>query len=125
MHLFYYIKSYFDYFCQMNQQQLIMSKTKKYIIGCISTILICGGIAIGGLYYLFMYPQFHPENKAYIYIDNNDNIDSVYNKISHTGKTYIRVNMQSTPKRMCTMFLADYIEDTKNLPISLLEVFAH
>lgn len=70
----------------MNQQQLIMSKTKKYIIGAISTILICGGIAIGGLYYLFMYPQFHPEKKVYIYIDNNDNIDSVYNKVSHTGK---------------------------------------
>lgn len=57
-----------------------MKKQKILIISLIIIALI-GVIAGGTGYYLFLSPQFNIDKTTYIYIDNNDNIDSVYNKI--------------------------------------------
>lgn len=63
-----------------------MTKTKKYIIGITSTLFICTLLFVGFLYYLFLHPQFYPDKKTHIYIDKDDNIDSVYHKVAYNGK---------------------------------------
>ena len=59
-------------------------KTKKIILW----ILIVAGLGMacaGTLAYLWFGPQFHPEKTAYLYIDRDDTIDSIYNKVERTG----------------------------------------
>lgn len=63
-----------------------MRKKTKYIISILSILFIIGIIASGFIYYLLLYPQFHPATKVYVYIDKDDNIDSVYNKVYNDGK---------------------------------------
>lgn len=62
-----------------------MNKTLRIFLICLCAGLIIG-LAIGGTacYYL-LFPQFHPEKKAYIYIDRDDTIDSVYDKVKAAG----------------------------------------
>lgn len=57
---------------------------KVFFITLIIGVVI--GIAGGGIaYYYLMYPHFHPEKTAYIFIDENDDIDSVYYKLTEQG----------------------------------------
>lgn len=60
------------------------SRRKIFLIClCIGIVI---GLAIGGAgYYYLLSPQFHPEKKVYIYIDRDDTIDSIYNKVKANG----------------------------------------
>ena len=62
-----------------------MGKTTKIILTSIFIVLILGAGVAGIAYYFMLYPQFHPTKASYIYIDRDDNIDSVYNKIKTEG----------------------------------------
>lgn len=63
-----------------------MSRKKtRVIIGTLAVLIIIGLIVAGGIYYLLLSPQFHPKEITYIYIDNDDQIDSVYQKIKDQG----------------------------------------
>ncbi len=44
-----------------------------------------GAACAGGIYYLLLAPQFHPAKTSYIYIDRDDTVDSVYNKVKAQG----------------------------------------
>lgn len=46
-------------------------------------IIICW---TGILYYYLLAPQFYPTKTVYIYVDRDDNLDSVYNKVKVNGK---------------------------------------
>lgn len=59
------------------------NKTLLVILIAVAVLIIAGG---GTFYYLFFSPQFHPEKKAYVYIDRDDTADSIYNKVKATGK---------------------------------------
>ncbi|KAA6349332.1 hypothetical protein EZS27_003243 [termite gut metagenome] len=48
-------------------------------------ILLLGLIKGGRYYYYYLSPQFYPSQTVYIYIDRDDNIDSVYRKIEQIG----------------------------------------
>ena len=41
------------------------------------------GVCVG--YYFLFAPQFHPQKTRYVYIDRDDTVDSVYNKLKQTG----------------------------------------
>lgn len=65
---------------------MIMKKKNKRIIICIIFLGLLVGIAgVSHIYYYFFAPPFRITETAYIYIDRNDNIDSVYNKIIESG----------------------------------------
>lgn len=49
-------------------------------------MLLIGVIYAGTMYYYLLAPQFHPQKKTYIYIDRDDTVDSIYNKIKTQGK---------------------------------------
>lgn len=61
-------------------------KTIKSLFTGFVIIITVGLIAAGIAGYYLAYPQFHPTGKAYIYIDKDDTIDSIYNKIKAVGK---------------------------------------
>ena len=70
-------------------------KTKKILIGGLVTLFLMGVACAGTFYYYIFYPQFHPQKTTYIYIDKDDTIDSIYNKVNydsaiHTGRYAIR-----------------------------------
>ena len=62
-----------------------MNKTIKTILICLCIGVVIAGIVGGIAYYYLLSPQFHPDQKAYIYIDRDDTIDSVYHKIESVG----------------------------------------
>lgn len=65
----------------------IMSKRKRNItIISILIALMIAGIIIGNIYQLFWGQPFQISGTEYIYIDKDDNIDSVYTKIIDTGR---------------------------------------
>ena len=51
------------------------------LLSLAAACIFCLGIG----YWLLLAPQFHPEKKAYIYIDRDDTADSVYHKLSQTA----------------------------------------
>ena len=59
-------------------------KNKKLLIG-ISLGVLCSLCALGTIYYYLLYPQFKPSDKVYVYIDKDDNTDSVFNKVIAAG----------------------------------------
>ena len=62
-------------------------KTRKHLyIGIIIVLVILAGIAGGRIYWLFFSKPFQLSETQYIYIDADDNIDSVYYKINSIGK---------------------------------------
>ena len=64
-----------------------MNKVLKVFLICLGIGIVIGlGIGGAAYYYLFS-PQFHPEKKAYIYIDRDDTIDSIYNKVKAVGNS--------------------------------------
>ena len=59
-----------------------MEKKKKRNLLVLATgILLLAAIGAGTLAYLWFGPQFHPDRTVYIYIDTDDTVDSIYNKI--------------------------------------------
>lgn len=58
---------------------------KKLLIIILSTIIFLGLIFSGTIYYLFFSNSFNIDKSSYVYIDRNDNIDSVYSKIKFSG----------------------------------------
>lgn len=60
-------------------------KTKKIFIYTSLAILLFGIAGIAHIYYYFFAPPFQITTKAYIYIDRDDDIDSVYTKIIEVG----------------------------------------
>lgn len=63
-----------------------MKKKTKRIMFCVSlAILILGIAGAAHIYYYFFAPPFQITETAYIHIDRDDNIDSVYQKIIIAG----------------------------------------
>lgn len=63
-----------------------MDKRKRNIFCIIAAILVVMGIiAAGSIYWLFFSQPFQITDNTYIYIDRDDNIDSVYSKIINNG----------------------------------------
>ena len=66
-----------------------MAKTNKKAIriltGSVSIASIIGLTFLGYIYYFFLTKPFQLSETTYIYIDRDDNIDSVYTKIIEAG----------------------------------------
>lgn len=63
-----------------------MNKRKRNIIIVLVVIIITiTGLTMGGIYQLFFSQPFQISETGYIYIDRDDNIDSVYNQIIKVG----------------------------------------
>ena len=60
-------------------------KTRRIIISASLAILLLGIAGIAHIYYYFFAQPFQITETAYIYIDRDDNVDSVYQKIIKTG----------------------------------------
>ncbi len=63
-----------------------MAKKKKIFVSCFIIVLIIGCTVAGAGWYYLLSPQFHPTKTAYLYIDRDDTIDSVYTKLQDVGK---------------------------------------
>lgn len=59
--------------------------TRKYVLWAASLVALSLISISAYAYYLLYSPQFHPHNTVYVYIDRNDNIDSVYTKVKSVG----------------------------------------
>lgn len=70
-------------------------KLKKLLWG-ISIVIILIIFAVG---YIFFFPQFHPAKTAYVYIDRDDNVDSVYYKVQKVGNPTLMIGF----KWLCEM----------------------
>ena len=63
-----------------------MEKRTKIIGGfAILLLLMCLGVG-GAVYYYLFAPQFYPAKTAYVYVDRDDTVDSIYNKVKSAGK---------------------------------------
>lgn len=60
-------------------------KTKKRLIIAILGIILSGIAGVAHIYYYFFAPPFQIAETTYIYIDRDDDVDSVYHKISEVG----------------------------------------
>lgn len=65
-----------------------MNKKRKKILSIVVGVLLLMGVAgiATMMYYYLLYPQFHPKETVYIYIDRDDTADSIYNKVRTTGR---------------------------------------
>lgn len=63
-------------------------KRKKTLLLIIGLFLLICVVGAGTAYYYFLYPQFHPKEKVYIYIDQDDTTDSIYNKVKLIGHVH-------------------------------------
>ncbi|KAA6322538.1 hypothetical protein EZS27_027930 [termite gut metagenome] len=70
----------FRYYIQKNKKRLVL-----LLIAIGGILLLLGLIKGGQYYYYYVHPQFYPSRTVYFYIDRDDNIDSVYNKLSKEG----------------------------------------
>lgn len=61
-------------------------RKRNIVIGAIIVLLVLAGIGSGSIYHLFFSKPFQLTDITYIYIDQDDNIDSVYHKIQTAGK---------------------------------------
>ena len=48
-------------------------------------VLLAAAASAGTFYYLVFTPQFHPAEKAFVYIDRDDTADSVFYKVEQAG----------------------------------------
>ena len=63
-----------------------MNRKKRTIIWIVILIIILVGTGgAGSIYYYFFAKQFQLTKTTYIYIDRDDNLDSVYHKIIRNG----------------------------------------
>ena len=60
-------------------------KTKKIILGSVLAYLLFGIAGVAHIYYYFFAQPFQITDTTYIYIDRDDNVDSVYTKIIEAG----------------------------------------
>ena len=60
-------------------------KKRNILIGIVLTLLLIGATGTGIIYHYFFAKPFQITETSYIYIDRDDNIDSVYHKIIETG----------------------------------------
>lgn len=60
-------------------------KKKKILLSGLVLLILIGLIGIGTIYYFLFAPQFHPQKTTYLYIDRDDTIDSIYNKVKNQG----------------------------------------
>ena len=60
-------------------------KTKKIIIGSVLACLLFGIAGVAHIYYYFFARPFQITDTTYIYIDRDDDVDSVYYKIAEAG----------------------------------------
>lgn len=60
-------------------------KNRNILIGIVLTLLLIGATGAGIIYHYFFAQPFQITDTSYIYIDRDDNIDSVYHKIIETG----------------------------------------
>lgn len=60
-------------------------KTKKIILGSVLAFLLFGIAGVAHIYYYFFAAPFQITETTYIYIDRDDDVDSVYHKISLAG----------------------------------------
>jgi len=60
-------------------------KTRNILIGSVLGCLLLGVAGIAHIYYYFFAPPFQISETAYIYIDRDDNVDSVAHKIIGVG----------------------------------------
>ncbi|WP_373720335.1 endolytic transglycosylase MltG [Bacteroides heparinolyticus] len=61
-------------------------KKRKILISVSIALLLCCISCAGIIYYYLFSPQFHPKKTTYIYVDRDDTIDSIYNKVKEQGK---------------------------------------
>lgn len=62
-----------------------MNKLLKIFLVFLAAGVVIGLAGGGVAYYYLLYPHFHPAKTTYIYIDGNDNLDSVYYKVKTEG----------------------------------------
>ncbi|WP_274950239.1 endolytic transglycosylase MltG [Bacteroides cutis] len=63
-----------------------MRKKKiSILLGIFAILLFIAIVCTGTVYYYLFAPQFHPPKTTYIYIDRDDTVDSVYNKVKIQG----------------------------------------
>ena len=60
-------------------------KNKKILIGAILGIILFGIAGAAHIYYYFFAQPFQITDTTYIYIDRDDDVDSVYYKIAEAG----------------------------------------
>lgn len=64
-----------------------MNRKKRNILWIIILLVVLAGAgSTGAVYYYFFAKQFQISKTTYIYIDRDDNLDSVYHKIIRAGK---------------------------------------
>ena len=63
-----------------------MKKKKKILLASLAASLLLGIAGAAHIYYYFFAKPFQITETAYIYIDRDDDIDSVYHKIIETGQ---------------------------------------
>lgn len=63
-----------------------MNKKKRSIVWIVVALIVLAGAgAAGSIYHYFFAPQLQLTTTAYLYIDRDDNLDSVYHKIETIG----------------------------------------
>ena len=60
-------------------------KNKKILVGCLLAAILLGIAGIAHIYYYFFAQPFQITDTTYIYIDRDDDADSVYHKIIDAG----------------------------------------
>ena len=60
-------------------------KNKKILVGCLLTAILLGIAGIAHIYYYFFAQPFQITDTTYLYIDRDDDVDSVYHKIIEVG----------------------------------------
>ena len=60
-------------------------KNKKILVGCLLAAILLGIAGIAHIYYYFFAQPFQITDTTYIYIDRDDDVDSVYHKIIDAG----------------------------------------
>ena len=62
-----------------------MKKKKKILLACLAASLLLGAAGVAHIHYYFFAKPFQIKETAYIHIDRDDDIDSVYHKIIEVG----------------------------------------
>lgn len=117
-------------------------KKRNILVIVILIIMLAGAGSAGTVYYYFFSRQFNLSKTAYIYIDRDDNLDSIYSKIESTGhpktmygfkfqaergnygKTYAQDGMPSVLKTICAIFIAAFRWDIRLRSISPSPAYA-
>ena len=60
-------------------------KNKKILVGCLLAAILLGIAGIAHIYYYFFAQPFQITDTTYIFIDRDDDVDSVYHKIIDAG----------------------------------------